>query len=196
MITDKMTKSRKKTKKLAHPKPSSFGAGGSQDKTLVRATVHGSGNFTSSAGGVIAQAISLDPSALGSTDWADFSSTYDEFRVLGARIIFAPVQFGVAVNGGIAAIAFDNDSGTAPASLTEVQQYSTCRYFQVNGFTKVVTFTWWRPNKGKETTIIWDDVANPSTSIGSIRMYSSLLSANTQYLHYAVELFCEFRGRR
>ncbi len=192
-----MSKHRKKTQKRAtHPSPRDYVSVGSQYQTLVRATVHGSGNYTSSAGGVIAANISLDPSALGSTDWADFSSTYDEFRVIGARVIFAPVQFGVAVNGGLVAIAFDNDSGGSPASLTEVQQYSTCRYFMVNGFTKIQTFTWWRPVKGKETTIIWDDVANPSTSIGSIRLYSSLLSANTNYLQFAVELFCEFRGRR
>lgn len=191
-----MPKHGKKTQKRAHPSPAAFGAGTQQDQTLVRATVHGNFTLTSSAGGVIQYNISLDPSTLGATDWADFSSTYDEFRLLGARVTFAPVQFGVAVNGGLGAIAFDNDSGGNPANMSVVQQYSTCRYFMVNGFTKLYSFTWWRPTRGKETAVVWDDVANPSTSIGSIPIYAGGLSANTIYLSLAVEFFIEFRGRR
>jgi len=191
-----MKKHGKKTQKRAHPSPSAFGAGGSQDKTLVRATLHGNGTLTSSGGGVITGAFAMDPSVASGTDWADFSSTYDEFRVLGVRLILAPVQFGVAVNGGLMGLAFDDDSATNPASLSEVQQYATCRYAMVNGFTKLYSFTWWRPTRGAETAVVWNDVANPSGALGSIRIYASGLSASTIYYSYAMEFFVEFRGRR
>jgi hypothetical protein len=178
-------------------KAQAYGARESQDTTLVRATVHGQATtFTTSAGGVYNFNVSLDPSALGGTDWADFSSTYDEFRIIGVRAVIAPIQFGVAVNGGLIAIAFDNDSATNPGSFSAVQQYSTCKYASAVWSTKPYDFTWWRPTKGKDTPIIWDDVANPSTSLGSIICYGSGLSATTNYLSIAFEFYCEFRGRR
>jgi len=190
-----MHNTRKKTKQLAF-KPTAYGAGLRQDTTLLRATVHGVGNATSSAGGVIAFAAPFDPSGYGSTDWADFSSTYDEFRVMGVRITCFNHQFGVAVNGGGVAVAYDNDSAATPGTLSAVLQYSTCKYLPACWFTKPLQFTWWRPTKGEETTITWADVANPSTSLGSLQFYGQGLSASTQYMDIFYEFFCEFRGRR
>lgn len=177
-------------------KPAAYGAGQSQDRTFVRATVHGTGTLTSSAGGVVNNFVGMDPSALTGTDWADFSSTYDEFRVIGIRVTHTNHQFGVAVNGGIVAVAFDNDSATAPGSFTAVQQYATSRYMPAVWMTNAIQHTFWRPTLGKETNIPWIDVANPSGSLGSIVYYASGLSASTNYQDVAIELFCEFRGRR
>ncbi len=183
------------SKRFYH-RSSAYGAQTSSDQTLLRTTVHGSDTVSSSAGGIIQYNISLDPSTAGGSDWSDFSSTYDEFRVMGVRVTVFNRQFGVAVNGGAVAIAFDNDSGGNPASFTAVQQYSTCRYFPAVWTGKPISFTWWRPTKGLETAITWDDVANPSTSLGSIPIYASGLSASTSYFQYVVEFFVEFRGRR
>ncbi len=191
-----MKKHGKKTKKLATHNPRSYGSGVSQDQTLMKATIHGVSTLTSSAGGVINGFLGLDPSTLGGTDWADFSSTYDEFRVMGVRLHFANHQFGVAVNGGLIAVAFDNDSAANPGSFSAVQQYSTSSYIPAVWTTKLISKTWWRPQRGAETTITWDDVANPSTSLGSVVFYASGLSASTQYVDIAVEFFVEFRGRR
>ncbi len=183
-----------------HPisqRPTSYGTGRKQDNTFVRATIHGSGTLTTSAGGVINTAVTMDPSSYTGTDWADFSSTYDEFRVVGIRITLAPIQFGVAVNGGLLALAFDNDSSSAPGSFTAVQQYSTSQYYCiVNNTAKPVQFDWWRPTRGAETTQLWYDVANPSGSLGSVVFYASGLSASTSYTSIAIEAFLEFRGRR
>ncbi len=176
--------------------PSSYGAGQSQDRTFVRATIHGVGTLTSSAGGIINNFVTMDPSALVGTDWADFSSTYDEFRVMGIRVTHANHQYGVAVNGGLIAVAFDNDSATAPGSFTAVQQYATSSYLPAVWNTQPIQRVYWRPTLGKETPILWIDVANPSGSLGSIVYYGSGLSASTQYHDVAIELFCEFRGRR
>ncbi len=188
--------SRRSMNKAGPPRnPRAYGAEEKQDTTLVRATVHGSGVLSSSAGGVLATAISLDPSVTGS-DWADFSSTYDEFRVIGAKISFSSTQPNNNVNGNIVAVALDNDSASAPATFSAVQQYSTCRYFPALWTGKLCSFEFWRPIKGAETAIIWDDVANPSGSLGSIQIYSGSLTASSTYLAYAVELYLEFRGRR
>ncbi len=175
-------------------KPQAYGSGGTQDKTLVRLTCHGASTITSSAGGVINTYFSMDPST--QSDWSDFSSTFDEFRVIGCSIIMAPVQFGVAVSGGLMAVAFDNDSAGNPGSFSAVQQYANSKYYSVVNSTQPVKFTWWRPQKGGETAITWDDVANPSTSLGSLVFYASGLSASTIYVSVATELYIEFRGRR
>ncbi len=191
-----MTKHRQKTQKRAH-NPKAFGADLSQDKTLLRATLHGTSSLTSSAGGVINTYVPLDPSAYAGTDWADFSSTYDEFRVMGIRLRFFNHQFGVAVNGGPVAVAFDNDSsGANPGSYTAVRQYSTSHVLPAVWYTKPISMTWWRPTRGAETTINWVDVANPSSTLGSVLFYSSGLSASAQYLDIDYEFFVEFRGRR
>lgn len=190
-----MPKNKDKRRNNAH-KPVTYGAGANQDKTLMKATVHGAGTLTSSAGGVINTNISMDPSSYTGTDWGDFSSTYDEFRVMGIRITCANHQFGVAVNGGIMAVAFDNDSAAAPGSFTQVQQYSTSKYMAAVWTSKLQRFAWWRPERGVETTIPWIDVANPSGSLGSVVFYCSGLSATTQYVDLAIEAFIEFRGRR
>lgn len=191
-----MTKSKQRRNQRNHPKPTSFGSSVSQDRTLLKATVHGDIGITTSAGGVISQAVTLDPSAIANTDWADFSSTYDEFRVLGVRLTFASIPIGVAINNALVAIAFDNDSAAAPGSLSVVRQYSTSKLFQAIVTSKTHVFTFWRPTKGMETTIPWVDVATASGSLGSIQIYGSGMASSTQYFGVALDYFVEFRGRR
>ncbi len=183
--------------KAQHPshKPSVYGSRSNQDRTLVKTTLHGGGFISSSAGGVINTYISMDPS-VSCTDWADFSATYDEFRVIGCRITMANRQFGVAVNGGLVAVAFDNDSAANPGTFTAVAERSNSDYYAVINSVQPWSKIYWRPYKGGDTAIVWDDVANPSTSLGSIVLYGDSLSASTSYIAYALELYVEFRGRR
>ncbi len=138
----------------------------------------------------------MDPSIFADTDWADFSSTYDEFRVVGVRMTAVNHQFGTAVNGGPIVVAFDNDSAANPGSKSQALSYSTSVIVPAVWYDRPVSFTWWRPTAGKETPQLWTDVANPSGSLGSIQFYASGLSASTQYTDLVYEFFCEFRGRR
>jgi hypothetical protein len=159
--------------------------------------VHGINTFASSAGGIINTNITMDPSTLNGTDWADFSSTYDEFRVMGVRVTLVSTPVNVAaINNSMVAIAYDNDSAANPGSYTTVRQYSTCKLFPAVWTTKPISFTWWRPVRGRETDIIWCDVATPATSFGSIIVYADSLTVSTNYLWYAIDMFVEFRGRR
>lgn len=193
---------RRKTQKRAKPSHSlkAYGASTNSDNRIIKQTIHGYGTISSDGAGKMATAIQLDPSALSSTDWADFSSAYDEFRVIGAQInMCSLLQNSITSVNNLMFVAFDNDSHAAPTSYTQVQQYSThrtsCTIFQhPNG--RCLTYRWWRPTAGAETTIPWVDVATPSGSDGSFLIYADTLTISTGYLVYEVELFVEFRGRR
>jgi hypothetical protein len=182
---------------LSH-RPSVYGAGLRVDNQIHRCTIHGNGTLTSTAGGVILQALSLDPNAYG-VDYIDYNGTYDEFRVIGARLSLVSLTTTAVSANSTLMIAFDNDSAAAPASSTIVQQYSSS---SVNS--AIMTHTegkplikeFWRPQSGGDTSIVWCDVAAPATSVGSIQIGVNGLTPATAYLNYAVELFCEFRGRR
>ena len=171
-----------------------------QDNQIVPAVIHGFTTVSSSAGGVINASISMDPSSVSNTDWADFSSTYDEFRVLGARLkVMAMNPNSNSLADGLCVVAFDNDSSAALSSFGQGQQYNTAVIFpliyqSVNG--RMLTATWYRPTAGKETTIPWIDVASSSNSPGAILFYATGLTASTLYSSYTVELLLEFRGRR
>lgn len=186
----------KKTKKLAH-KPQAYGAGQREDTTLVRATIHGETTLATTAGGVVNGYVNMDPSTLTNTDWADFSGTYDEFRVMGVRVTCTSIQANTAVNNSFIALAFDNDSASvSPGSLSAVRQYSTSKLLPAVWSTKPISFTWWRPTQGGDTAILWCDVATPSQSLGQIPIYTSGLNGTSNYIFMLVEMFCEFRGRR
>ena len=191
-----MTKSKNKARKTGNLHPQNFGSYESKDNTLVRATIHGNSTLTSNSSGDILAAIALDPSAISNTDWADFSSTYDEFRVMGVRMTLVTVSPNQNNANSLLAMALDNDSAVSPPNYTTVRQYSTCKLTSAVTTVKPTVHTWWRPTRGLETSLYWADVANPSTSLGSIQIAGGALSVSTQYLSYAVDFFVEFRGRR
>lgn len=167
-----------------------------QDNRIIRAILHTEGTLSSTAGGVIANSFGMDPS--GCPDWADFSSTYDEFRVLGTRLKLVSAQTNsTAINNANAAIAFDNDNSSAPTGLNQLTQYRNARVLSiimdhVGG--RPFLYTCWRPTSG--VPIAWVDIANPSGSLGATRLYSSGLTASTAYLYWSIEYLVEFRGRR
>ena len=179
-------------------RPSVYGSRGTSDNQVLRATVHGATTLSSTAAGIIAVAIPLDPGSLTGNDFNDFTSTYDEFRVLGATInIISMLPNTVLQNNNIAAIAFDNDSSANPGSFTAVRQYNNSHVFSAimtHNKGDPLSFTWWRPTSGGGATINWIDVAG--TAPGSIQLYVDNLSLSTLYFAYAVELYIELRGRR
>ncbi len=190
-----------KRQKLVH-NPQGYGSSLRADDRIVRATIHGVGTLSSSAGGSIATAIQMDPNTLPSTDFSDFGSAYDEFRVLGCRLRLVPLlqnDTKVAALNNLMIVAFDNDSHANPTSYTTTFQYSTSVVTSAIAQCpegKVFEHLWWRPSAGAETNIPWIDVNTSSGSDGSILIYADTLTASTGYLAYTVELFVEFRGRR
>jgi hypothetical protein len=189
-------KSNSRMAKSFDHKISSYGTNLSQDQRIDRFTCHFEGSIASTAGGNILTAIPMDPS--GSGDWADFTSTYDEFHVVGVRLNLISVQTNAtAVNNSLLAIAYDDDTGSAPASVTAVRQYATSSVHSTiiaHNQGKPLTLVWWRPTTG--SLPLWIDVATPSGSLGSIQLAAGGLSASTTYLNYGVDYYIEFRGRR
>jgi len=181
-------------------KPTSYGSGGAIDNKILRATVHGAGTLATSGIGALFFAISLDPSTLTGTDWADFSSTYDEFRVTGVTFQFyCAAPNSVTLNNSMVAIAFDNDSSVVPTTFSQVRQYANSRVFSaLMNHNKGLPFavTYWRPVAGAETPILWSDVATPATSVGSLQIGCTGLTVSTDYLYYTADYYLEFRGRR
>jgi len=177
--------------------PGSYGRN-NNGNNIVRSTVNGAQSYISTAGGTLSIAVPLDPSTLTTTDWADFSATYDEFRVIGVEINLICRLPNVTSANNIAVMAFDNDSTPAP-TFALVNSYGNSRIFSsiiVHEEGKPLTHRWWRPTAGARTEILWRDVANPSTSTGSIMFYADGLQASTAYWDVAYKFFCEFRGRR
>ncbi len=193
-----MSVSRPRNSKFSH-KYATYGTG-SQDNRIVRATIHGISQLSSNAIGTLATAISMDPNTFASTDWADFSAAYDEFRVIGVEIeMVSLLQNSVTASNNVLITFYDNDSTTTASSYTQALQYGTSKtssaIFQHSGG-KTLKYTFWRPTAGSETNIPWIDVAASSGSAGSIGVYAESLNNSTAYIGYTVRCFCEFRGRR
>lgn len=142
----------------------------------------------------------MDPSTISNTDWSDYNTVYDEFRVLGVRIkLMSTSPNTTSANEGLVVMVFDNDSSSSLSSFTTGQQYNTAVIFpsifqSTNG--RMLERTWYRPTSGRQTAQVWYDVATPSSSPGGVLFYATGLTASTQYLAYAVDLLVEFRGRR
>ncbi len=174
--------------------------GGNSGNSIHRHIVHGAGTLTTSVGGVLNSALAVDPSTLTGTDWGDFSSLYDEFRVIGVRFrLISLATNSSALANNIGVCAFDNDSSNLVTSFSGVRQYGTSTVISAifqHPRSAPFDITWWRPTSGAETTIPWSDVATPGTSVGSVQIYIDGLAATTSYLAYAIDLYTEFRGRR
>jgi hypothetical protein len=180
--------------------PRTYGSHTHADNRIIRTTIHGASTLSTTGAGILNSVISLDPSTVTGTDWADFSSTYDEFRVVGCEVnLVSLFQNSITAASNLLVIAFDNDSSTAASSYTGALQYATSNVtsaiFQHSGGT-IKNYTWWRPTAGAETTIPWVDVATPSGSVGAILFYAESLNLSAAYLAVSVRLFLEFRGRR
>lgn len=187
------------SKRITH-NPRIYGSGLKSDNQIFRATIHGAATLSSNGAGIINTTISMDPSTVTGTDWADYSSTYDEFRVVGCAIdLVSLFQNSITAANNLLVLAFDNDSSTAMTSYTGALQYSTSRassvIFQHSGG-RVLQQTWWRPTAGAETPVLWSDVATPSSSAGAILLYAESLNLSAAYLAVSIKLFVEFRGRR
>ncbi len=191
-----MSKHQKSKSRGNHPKASAFGESLSQDNRVNKFVLHAEAALTSNGSGNILTAVGMDPSAGG--DWADFSGTFDEFRVVGCKFRLMSAQpNSTTINNGVLAIAFDNDSSVSPTTLTQVRQYNTSvTLSMLMKHDKGVPYskTYWRPTTGVQQ--LWYDVANPSGSLGAILIACTGLTASTVYAYYAIDWYVEFRGRR
>jgi len=163
-----------------------------------------SSTIQSTVTGVVNTVLSLNPN--GTSDWSTLATLYDEFRVVGVRLnLLSYQQFSVTSLNGIVGVAFDNDDSVTITSLNAVLEYDTAQIIpavfshQASGIENkdsMLRLSWSRPTSGGNTAINWVDVASPGSSLGSIKFYTSTITASTTYFQYVLEYFVEFRGRR
>jgi hypothetical protein len=153
------------------------------------------GTFTSSAGGVLAGAFSMNPSS--ADKWSQYASVYDCFRVVGGRLDLASqIPFNSGVNNSIVIFAFDNDSAATPASYSDVTPYSEMTRMPAcwtSGAIKSVYFQ--RPTirgVAQSTSPLWIDEGSPAGSLGALKFYGDNVQASTTYWHYVLEYLVEF----
>ncbi len=157
-----------------------------------------SGTVSSDGAGTLVRTLLMDPSS--ASDWNLVSNYYDEFRVVGVRLLLlSSQQFSVTAINALGYIIFDNDSTAAP-SFSTAQQYVNKRiipsvFSHTNG--KMLVYQHERP-VSKSSPIPWSDVATPSGSPGSVSIIfnTAALSLSTKYFEYQLEWMIECRGRR
>jgi hypothetical protein len=166
----------------------------------VRAVIHGSQAVSTSGVGVINTVINMDPSLVSGTDWADYSTTYDEFRVLGVKCqIVSTQQFSVTAVNAAAVVIYDNDDTTALTGFNEGRQYSTHHVISavmMHPQGRPWAATWTRPTSGQLNSIPWIDIGAPTTSPGAIKFYAGGLTVSASYFVVMTDFYVEFRGRR
>lgn len=175
-----------------------------QDQRIYPVRLTNNARYNSNVGGIINTPISMNPN--GSTEWANCTSLYDEFRVRAIRIRLVSLQqYSVTAANNGAAICYDNDNTTALTSQDAGLQYNTSHLFPAvfghvaqgnDNKAGVLEFVFSRPTAGANTAIPWIDVAAPANSLGSVKFYCDGLTASTAYWQVYVDWFVEFRGRQ
>jgi len=153
------------------------------------------GYLGSTAGGVMAGALLMDPS--GASEWASLALLYDQFRVLGGQLKICSMIPNTAVGGGLVRFAFDNDSTTTPASYADVMQYSEVTDVPALFTNGVKTVNFRRPvlRGVPQQGSIWYNETSPASSPGALKYYSQGLTGTTTYWSYVLDYLVEFQMR-
>jgi len=146
--------------------------------------------------GVLATNISLDPSS--SVGWAEVSTYYDEFRVVGAKLqIYSVAPNSITRISDIAMVVFDNDDATLLSGTGQAYAYSDKLILPsiFNNPRDGIVFAATRPVT-KSSPIPWIDAGTPSSSLGAFKFYSETLDVSTAIYRVYYEYYLEVRGRR
>ncbi len=164
---------------------------------VVRTILSVNGTIASDGSGVIAGAITMNPSS--SAEWSSWSVLYDQFRVIGG--VLNLVCWRALNDTGaptIVRFAFDNDSSATPTSYGDVMQFAEVHdvtTIWTSGAVRKIPFK--RPMKRgtPQTGLVWLDEASPSASPGAIKYYGSGANATTGFLKYIIDYVVEFQMR-
>jgi hypothetical protein len=146
-------------------------------------------------GGITASGTAINPvfsfgDPSGCTDWSDYSSSYDEFRVLAVSFYYSPNSF--ASNGASNSYApiysvIDRDSSTALTTYAAAANYGS---LAVHSLDRKWSRTW-KMNGVREATYV--NTQSPVTT-GAFKFFSSGLS-NVTFGRFLCVYRVQFRGR-
>jgi hypothetical protein len=166
---------------------------------LATAVVSKFTSFVSTAGGFIDNIVDLNPS--GYNGWTDYSGMFDEWRLIGGEIALTPSLFHPSsIFNGMLVTVFDNDdASTALTATGQALSYATkliCPAIWSSEAVKRLRFHKYSSvGVGGAGTSLWATTANSALNPCSIKAYATALSNSTSYVHVAVRLVLEFRGR-
>jgi len=146
--------------------------------------------------GTLNGTIPMDPSS--SVGWAEISTYYDEFRVVGAKLqIYCLAPNSVTRVCDLVIATFDNDDSGALTSTGQAYARADKLIFPsvfLNSKSGI-EFSAVRPATRSSPTA-WVTVNTPSGSTGAFKFYSETLDVSTMILRVYIEYYIEARGRR
>ncbi len=164
---------------------------------VVKTILSVNGTIASDGSGVIAGAITLNPSS--SSEWSSWATIYDQFRVIGG-VLNLTCWRALNDTGAptIVRFAFDNDSSATPTAYSDVMQFAEVHdvtTIWTSGAVRRIPFK--RPMKKgtPQTAQIWYDESSPSSTPGSIKYYGSGANASTGFFKYILDYVVEFQMR-
>jgi len=152
------------------------------------------GSLSTSAGGTLASIVSWDASLY--SDFSTFQPLYDEWRPIGAEIMFTCNQvFSVTSTARMVICVYDNDdAGTALNGQTNALDYHNKTIFNIiwandsKPRLKAAALSTGDPSAG--TQWITTGTTNPNKSF---KLYASGLTVSTNYLDFIVRYVVQFR---
>jgi len=166
-------------------------------KTLL---LHRADDAISSAAGIIAGAVSINPN--GVPGWADLVEVFDEFRVLAVELEYFPRnRYSKTTTVCVPGYAYvDHSDSSTPGSATLLQEAESCRVMSLEdpwtdrfdfGGNKAPPLTW-RMSGIEEAEFL--NTSSFTQVPGSIKYYFQNLSASTTYGLFFAHYLVQFRG--
>jgi len=155
-----------------------------------------SGTLSATSGGVLNTIITLIPNNSNWSNWSSLYGTYDEFRVIGARVTLTPLS---ATTPNMVIVVFDNDDATtALTSYNNGGDYRLKKVFNSYWTTpNPISFTAqrWSVNSDPKSGTAWSTTAAaPGVYPCSFKFYSAGLAGNAAIFDMICELIVELRG--
>lgn len=137
----------------------------------------------------------------GAVEWSSLSSLFDTYRVLAMELKYIPASYtGTLLTGGTLLCVMDYNDTTALASQAAALQYDSVAFRNIGTTTSPVEVGWtYGPWRAKGAGLMgWNNVTGgpPVGQVGSIKVYSSSLTASTGYGAIVLFWLVQLRGRQ
>jgi len=163
--------------------------GSSEQQHLTTTYLATVGNFTSSAGGVLNNVFNSNPSAC--TNWSDLATSFHEFRVLGMRLEYFPINRYSKTTTNCEPMVGITDRTSDVTALTSYGQAigheSATKESLEDPWIREV-----RMNSSEEAQ--FQETVAPAV-VFSMKFYADTLTINTPYGKYFLYYLVQFRGR-
>ncbi len=160
-----------------------------------RIVVRLSATLQSSGTGTLTTVFSPASQVTSSPDWTNISALWDEYRILGCKIRFAPwnLNFGPTTNvlPPIYSVV-DRQTATALSSMTDVVGYDSAEVHCLNEKFEVS----WKMDGPDEASWVSTGTTPAAGSQVYIKLYGSAITNSINLLDYLAEYTVQVKGRK